>query len=137
MLVSGTGEGSWIAEVSLAEKRPGSYIARATKLLAEEGWSGENYRLLTVNQEAVLRRIDEVALDLVVLDTSPVAGSPPPPHHVLLAAALRDSPAWKECAHAANLLAYCRVLPSRERRQPLEMWVRGMDVKENVADLKR
>lgn len=137
MLVSspGMGEGSWIAVVCLAEKRPGSYIVRATKVLAEEGWSGEGYRLLTVDAEAVLRRIDELALDLVVLDVMPVPS--PPPHHALLSGALQSSSAWKECAQARNLVAYCRAMPSRIPRQPLEMRIRGMNLTEAVAYVRR
>jgi glycosyltransferase involved in cell wall biosynthesis len=137
MLVSsvGMGEGPWIAVACLAERRPSSYIVRASKVLAAEGWNGEDYHLLAVSQEAVLRRIDELALDLVILDASPVAR--PAPHYALLLDALQNSSAWKECGHARNLLAYCRALAPRFPRQPLEMWIRGMDLKETVAEVRR
>jgi hypothetical protein len=130
MLVSssGVGEGAWIAQASLAEKRPASYIVRASKILAEEGWSGENYRLLTVNAEAVLRRIDELALDVVIIEDLPAAN--PPLHQVLLHDAVRHSSAWKECAQARNLVAYCRVRAPEFPRRPLEMRIQGMDLKE-------
>jgi hypothetical protein len=133
MLVSGDGEGAWIAVTSLAENRPGSYIVRATKVLAEEGWSGEGYRLLTATPDAVLLRIDELALDLVVLD-SPQTGSQPP-HQALLSKAVQSSAAWKECGRALDLLAYCRTLAPRVPRQPLELKIQGMHLKETLNNL--
>ena len=56
-----------IAVSSLAEQRPGSFILRASKVLAESGWNGEGYRLLTPTQDAVSRRLDELAVDIVIL----------------------------------------------------------------------
>lgn len=133
MLVSsaGAGEGSWIAVASLAEKRPGSFIARASKVLAESGWNGEGYRLLTPGKDAVLQRLDELALDLVILDTSP---NPEPwPHHVLLQDTLQASPAWRVCSKAGDLLAYCRTEPPRFPRQPLRLRIHDWDFEERIT----
>jgi len=132
MLVSSTsvGEGAWIAMTSLAEKRPGSFIVRASKVLSEAGWSGEGYRLLTTTRGAVLRRLDELALDTVILDSTP--NPTPPPHHALLQAAVGNSPAWRPCGSALDLTAYCRVSAPQFPRQPLRLNIYGWDFEERI-----
>ena len=132
MLVSsaGMGEGPWVAVTSLAEQRPGSFVTRASKVLVEEGWNGEGYHLLTPSADAILQRLDELALDTVILDTPLVGQSPP--HHVLLEVAMRNSPAWKLCASGQDLLAYCRVTESKFPRQPLHLRVYGWDFTEQI-----
>jgi hypothetical protein len=132
MLVSsaGFGEGPWIAVSSLAEQRPGSFIVRASKVLAESGWNGEGYRLLTPTQAAVSRRLDELALDIVILHT-PV-NEKPPPHHTLLQDTISASPAWSPCGSAHDLLAYCRVRAPQFPRQPLRLSVQGWDFAEQI-----
>jgi hypothetical protein len=133
MLVSstGVGEGAWIAVAGVTEKRPGSFIVRATKVLSESGWNGEGYHLLTATPETVGRRIDELALDLVVLHSPPNRSAWP--HHALLRNTMQDNAAWKECGHARDLLAYCRVLAPRIPRQPLKLRVAGMDLEETIT----
>jgi glycosyltransferase involved in cell wall biosynthesis len=126
---SGLGEGPWIAVVSLTEKRPSSFVVRATKVVSESSWNGEGYHLLAPTADAVLQRLDELALDTVVLDTPPV---PSLPHHPLIEATMRNSPAWKECASGQNLLAYCRVTESKFPRQPLHLRVYGWDFIEQI-----
>jgi glycosyltransferase involved in cell wall biosynthesis len=132
MLVSsaGTGEGPWIAVTSLTERRPSSFVTRATKVLVEEGWNGEGYHLLTPSTDAILRRLDELALDTVILDTPAVQHLPP--HHILLRDAMRNSPAWKPCASGQDLLAYCRVTAPKFPRQPLHLRVNGWDFTEQI-----
>jgi hypothetical protein len=132
MLVSsaGWGEGAWIAVSSLQEQRPASFIVRATKVLAETGWSGEGYRLVTSTRDAVSRRLDELAVDVVVLHT-PI-NLHPRPHHTLLQDTMRASPAWSACASAHDLLAYCRISASRVPRQPLHLRVYGWDFAERI-----
>lgn len=132
MLVSsaGSGEGPFIAVSSLAERRPASFIVRASKALAEEGWNGEGYRLLTPTQESISRRLDELAIDIVILDTPP--NEQPPPHHVLLQDNLTASPAWNPCGHAQDLKAYCRVIAPQFPRQPLRLKVYGWDFEELI-----
>jgi glycosyltransferase involved in cell wall biosynthesis len=132
MLVSsaGSGEGSWIAVASLAEQRPSSFILRASKVLAESGWNGAAYRLLTSTQEAVSRRLDELAVDTVILDTS--ATQKPWPHHLLLQDTIRVSPAWRPCGSAPNLLAYCRIRAPQVPRQALRLKANGWDFEERI-----
>ena len=128
---AGFGEGSWIAVSSLAEKRPSSFIMRASKVLAESGWNGEKYRLLTPTQDAVLRRLDELAVQTVVLDSTPNAG-PPPPHHALLQSAISASPAWSLCVTMPKLLMYCRIKAPDVPRLPLRLAVNGWIFEERI-----
>jgi hypothetical protein len=133
MLVSsaGSGEGPWIAVSSLAERRPASFIVRASKALAEEGWNGEGYRLLTPTGDAISRRLDELAIDIVILDTP--LNKHPPAHHVLLRDNLRTSPAWSPCGSAHDLQAYCRIMAPQFPRQPLRLKVYGWDFEELIV----
>jgi GT2 family glycosyltransferase len=133
MLVSsaGSGEGPWIAVSSLAERRPASFIVRASKALAEEGWNGEGYRLLTPTGDAISRRLDELAIDIVILDTP--LNKHPPAHHVLLRDNLRASPAWSPCGSAHDLQAYCRIMAPQFPRQPLRLKVYGWDFEELIV----
>jgi hypothetical protein len=132
MLVSSGrwGEGAWIAVSSLAEQRPASFIARATKVVAETGWSGEGYRLVTATQEEVCRRLDELALDVVILHTP--ENSRPRPHHTLLQSTMITSPVWSPCGSARDLVAYCRISPPQVPRQPLRLKVYGWDLEERA-----
>jgi hypothetical protein len=134
MLVSSDGiaEGAWIAVASLAERRPGSLIARASKVLSEQGWSGAGYRLTTHTPQAVSRRLDELALDTVVVHTShrPEAT---PPHHAILKDLLSHSAAWTSCGSAFELVAYCRVKPPEFPRQPLRLRVHGWNFEERIV----
>jgi hypothetical protein len=131
-------EGPWIAIVCLREPRPSSTIVRATKLLSASTWNGGNYRALVSIPEEVEQKLDEMAIDLVVLERAGIAqppGEPPRPHHHRLAATLQSSPAWKPCGAAGELIAYCRVAPPRFPRQPLRFHLMdrlGRDIEETL-----
>ena len=112
------GEGGWVAEMSIAERYPASFVVRASKLLSESGWNGEHYLLLAPDTKAVEKILDEVAIDVVVLE-APRANFPT--HHVLLASAMATSPSWKACGQTNNILAWCRIQPPRFLRKPLVM----------------
>jgi hypothetical protein len=132
MLISSTaiGEGAWIAMTSLAEKRPGSFVVRASKVLAQSGWNGNGYLLLTATRDAVLRRLDELALDTIILDSPP--DQTLPPHHALLREAVGNSPAWRSCASSGELIAYCRVSAPEFPRLPLRLEIYGWDFEERI-----
>jgi hypothetical protein len=132
MLVSsaGLGEGPWIAVSSLAEPRPSSFIMRASKVLAQSDWNGNRYRLLTSTQDAVSRRLDELAVDTVILHSP--ASEKPWPHHALLRDMIAVSPAWRPCASAQDLLAYCRTMAPQAPRQPLRLKANGWNFEERI-----
>jgi glycosyltransferase involved in cell wall biosynthesis len=132
MLISSSamGEGPWTAVTSLAEKRPGSLVARASKVLAVVGADGEGYRLLYPTRNAVARRLDELAIDTVILHSPPTLT--PRPHHALLQDAIGNSTAWRPCGIARDLLAYCRVNAPQFPRQPLRLHVYGWDFEERI-----
>jgi hypothetical protein len=120
---SGADEGAWIAAVSLSEHRPGSVVMRASKVLAESGWSGGDwYRLLTTTPREVAVRLDELTIDTVILRKEETGGRP---HYALLRRTLQSSPAWRECGSAGTLAAYCRVLPPSVPPKPLRMDLRN------------
>jgi hypothetical protein len=132
LLVSsaGLGEGPWIAVSSLAERRPSSFLMRASKVLAQSDWNGNRYRLLTSTQDAVSRRLDELAVNTVILHT-PVSEKPWP-HHALLRDTIAASPAWKPCGSAQDLLAYCRISAPQAPRQPLRLKANGWNFEERI-----
>ncbi len=124
MLVSTTaaGEGAWIAEVALGEKRPASVIARGTQVLATMDSDGREYRLSATTPKAVARRLDELGLDTVVVDSS--SAKIVWAHEALLRTALGESRSWRPCAQAGALEAFCRVLPPEAPRIPLQIDLR-------------
>lgn len=133
MLVSsavGSGEGAWIAEISVAERYPASLVVRASKVLAESGWSGENYKLLVATQGEILKRLDELALDIVVIDRPSARG---PPHQVLLEAAMAGNHGWRVCGNTPDLLAYCRTKAPAFPRKPLVLEPAGWRFEEKIA----
>jgi hypothetical protein len=134
MLVSSArgagGEGAWIAEVSVAERYPASLVARASKVLAESGWNGEHYKLQVQTPWAVARRLDELAIDVVVLD-APSAQEPP--HHALLGLAVTGNSAWRRCGSTQHLTAYCRSAPPAFPRVPLVLDAGGWHFEERFS----
>ncbi len=121
MLVSsnGSGEGAWIAEVALAEKRPASVVIRASKTLVSEGWNGENYQLITKTPEEIGARLDDLAIEAVIVDTD--AQQNVPLHQLLLEQTVKGSRSWRRCAQAEDLTGYCRAKPPRSAPQPLQI----------------
>jgi GT2 family glycosyltransferase len=125
MLVSSTppGEGAWIAEVALAEKRPSSVVVRATKALASSGWNGEHYRLIAKSPDEVETRLDELGIDEVILLREPGVNNVP--HHVLLQQAMVDSDSWQMLAVSSDVTLYRRTKPARASRVPLRIDLRS------------
>jgi hypothetical protein len=123
------GEGSWIAEVSMAERYPASLVTRGSRVLATSGWNGEHYRSLVSSREEVARVLDELAMDVVVLD-APEATAPV--HHALLAATVEGSPAWRACGRGKEFAAWCRTQPPRFPRKPVTADAGGLHMVEQI-----
>jgi hypothetical protein len=129
MLISSgaEGEGGWIAEVALSERRPASVVVRASKALSREDWNGGDYRLLTPTPERVQTRLDELGIDTVIIYDEP--GWKQAPHEALVEQTMaQDSaaapPTWRLCAGEGALKAYCRAQPPHVPRQPLRIDLR-------------
>lgn len=100
------GEGMFISELAMREKRPGHVVQRGSKVLASSTWSGGKYRMVyrrkgpdgtfgeqeynTEEQLADLLRGD--AYDLLVLDTS-LPDHYRKPHHEILQRTAEQFPA--------------------------------------------
>ena len=122
MLISSAtfGEGPWIAAVALREKRPASVVIRATKVLASMGWNGEDYRLLVDSPRAILTRLDELGVDVVVVHSP--AGEAAPSHQTLLLTALSGNDAWQAIGTGVvSFQQWSRVKPPAVPRKPLEI----------------
>ncbi len=68
------GEGSLIAEVALAEKRPRSIVLRGSKLLVHEDWLGRGTEDRFASLQATRSALDQTHVSVVIVDdTTPVA----------------------------------------------------------------
>ncbi len=109
------GEGGFVAEVAMRDRRLSRIVLRASKVLAESSWTGGRVNMMFDNGAGVAKYLDEVAVDLVVMDLSEPSGSPT---RTLLLGCLRERPGeWKAAAvegvHARELAVYTRIDRSR------------------------
>jgi hypothetical protein len=84
------GEGLTVAELAMADKRPEHKILRASKVLSESNWNGQDYHLKFTTPESVLTFLDDESVKFVVLDSTP--GLLRQPHHALLIEAIESAP---------------------------------------------
>ncbi|MBA4148300.1 MAG: glycosyltransferase family 39 protein [Verrucomicrobia bacterium] len=85
------GEGMFIAEVAMREKRPGHVVQRTSKALASSTWSGSGYSAKFENEAAVIKYLKEQEFQYVVVDSS----MPPyqwREHHKLLSRTVEQFP---------------------------------------------
>jgi len=89
------GEGMFVSEVAMRERRPGHVILRASKVLANSEWNGGDYQLLFSTPQQVLQYLDSIPVDVVVMDSSIPKGHLHE-HEKLLEQAISMSPGcWK------------------------------------------
>jgi hypothetical protein len=99
------GEGMFIAEMAMHEKRPGHVIVRASKALADVGWMGQNYALRYRTPEDVGVYLAGEGISLIVVDDG---GSTRMPHRDVLARFLTSSPDWEPAETAGSVRVYRR-----------------------------
>lgn len=69
LLVSDSnGEGSVIAEFALLDPDPRVYLIRASKLLASQSWTGDNYKSVVRNGEQCAKLIGSIPISFLVVD---------------------------------------------------------------------
>jgi hypothetical protein len=81
------GEGMFIQEVAMHEKRPGHIVLRASKALSESGWMGEGYASFFDTPDQLLEYLESVPVGVVVLEED---AAPNQAHHRLLRQVMRD-----------------------------------------------
>jgi hypothetical protein len=64
------GEGIFISEVAMRERRPGHIVLRASKVLSRSRWNGETYELLYNTPEEMMSYLEGIPVGVVVLDVS-------------------------------------------------------------------
>jgi hypothetical protein len=64
------GEGMFISEVAMRERRPGHVVLRASKILSRSRWNGETYELLYNTPEEIMSYLEGIPVGVVVLDVS-------------------------------------------------------------------
>ncbi len=64
------GEGMFISEVAVREKRPGHVIQRASKALATSTWSGSGYQTRFESEAAAAEFLKQSTVDILVVDKS-------------------------------------------------------------------
>ena len=90
------GEGMFIAETAMREKRPGHYLVRATKVLCDCSWTGEEHSPLYPNPAAMIAFFDRSPIQILVYDES-VPPSPVFNFHRMLGQTIRAYPSqWTE-----------------------------------------
>ncbi|HUQ91689.1 MAG TPA: glycosyltransferase family 39 protein [Bryobacteraceae bacterium] len=112
-----SGEGAFVAEMALQEKRPASYVLRASKMLANSTWMGINYVSRVQSASDVEELLDELRVSLVVVGDD--AAHSRPHHQWLLRALHAPSSSWRQVAGKSPLSMYHRTEPFK--RPPQEV----------------
>ena len=66
-MLGAEGEGMLISEIAMREKRPSSFVLRATKMLSQSDWLGGRYALLYQTPEEVIQFLRSVPVGIVVI----------------------------------------------------------------------
>jgi hypothetical protein len=124
------GEGSVIASASSSKERPYYFLARGSKVFASSSWSGGYYRLLSSTPGEVLRRLDELAIEVIVVHPQPLEGERP--HIEIARRSVQGSSVWIPCGATGRLQAFCRAASPQVPRVALELEIRGRILREHL-----
>jgi 4-amino-4-deoxy-L-arabinose transferase-like glycosyltransferase len=127
-------EGVLISEIAMHEKRPGHIVLRASKVLANSDWLGKGYKLLYSTPAEMMKYLEAVPVDVVVIDSTP--RSVTVRHHALLQETLLAYPdRWEP------LGAYPRIKDGVEYSDAFRLYrLRGHETKgpaQIVVDMSR
>lgn len=87
----GSGEGMFISELAMAEKRPGHTVERSSKLLAKMSWSGAESAALFSDENELHDFLAKSGLSFIVVDRS-MPEAKRGPHHDLLRRVCESDP---------------------------------------------
>jgi hypothetical protein len=84
-----TGEGMFISEVAMHEKRPGHIVLRGSKVLADSNWTGRTYRPRYRTTDNEMRYLEGIPVGIVIIDLLPREQKE---HQTLLRQTIQDYP---------------------------------------------
>ena len=88
------GEGMFISEIAMRDKRPSHIVLRATKMLSQSDWMGARYKLLYNTPAEVMNFLRSIPVEIVVIHSE--SGVVESPDHRLLQQAIVDfSTEWE------------------------------------------
>lgn len=88
------GEGMFISECVMRDRRLETFALRASKLLASSRWLGDDYRIRYQELDDVAHCLREVGVGMVVIDRS-IDDVATPEHHQLKTLVERSSEGWR------------------------------------------
>jgi hypothetical protein len=100
-LVSGMpeGEGGFVSEVALSERRPGHIALRASKIISRSTWDGQRFELLTRTPPELMQRLEHIPVGVVAI----VKTQPPIPEQRILTETLNAyTSRWKPLGAFGN-----------------------------------
>jgi hypothetical protein len=71
------GEGAIVSEVAQRHPVPAATVVRGSKLLASDDWAGNRFRMLYPSARDLLRDLEDLHVDYLVMDYSPTAAAVP------------------------------------------------------------
>jgi 4-amino-4-deoxy-L-arabinose transferase-like glycosyltransferase len=101
------GEGAFISEIAMHDRRPGHMVLRSTKVLSSSTWYGTVYHLRYQSPPEIRDFLDNAPIDAVVLDTRPPEAWPDESAFRLeqkVSQALKGDPHWTLCERYPKLL---------------------------------
>lgn len=110
VFVSGStsGEGSFIAEVAMRERRPGHYILRATKALVRTGWAGHEQAPVYRTPRQVADTLDDWGVNAIAIERG--AGGASLSRSILLDAIAVNPAKWAETPLSKDAAGKVRLL---------------------------
>jgi hypothetical protein len=67
------GEGAFVSEIAARHPEPMATVVRGTKLLASDDWNGRNFRMTFESPAAVMKELEDLHVDSLVVDGSKAA----------------------------------------------------------------
>ena len=64
------GEGAFVSEVAIRHPSPSATIIRGSKLVASDDWAGHNFRMLFSSSKDLMRELEDLHVDYLVVDMS-------------------------------------------------------------------
>jgi hypothetical protein len=71
------GEGALVSETAARRPAPWATVVRGSKILANEDWQGHNLQMLYSSSSALMRELEDLHVQYLIVDSSPEAASTP------------------------------------------------------------